>query len=73
MGDFVLTRILFLVMLFPANGSFRSQLFKDIPVFIYHSKNDLNCPYDLTEQLVKKLKTAGAIVEFVTTEKAVMG
>jgi predicted esterase len=41
--------------------------FKNIPVFIYHSKNDLNCPYDLTEQLVGKLKKAGAKVEFVTT------
>lgn len=41
--------------------------FKNIPVFIYHSKNDLNCPYDLTEQLVKKLIKTGAKVEFVTT------
>ena len=41
--------------------------FKNLPVFIYHSKNDLNCPYSLTEQLVKKLIKAGAKVEFVTT------
>jgi predicted esterase len=41
--------------------------FKNIPVFIYHSKNDLNCPFDLTEQLVGKLIKAGANVEFVTT------
>jgi len=41
--------------------------FKNIPVFIYHSKNDLNCPYPLTEELVKKIRKAGAKVEFVTT------
>jgi len=27
----------------------------------------LNCPFYLTDQLVKKLTKAGAIVEFVTT------
>ncbi len=43
--------------------------FGGIPVFIYHSKNDLNCPYYLTEQLVTKLKSIGARVEFVTTEE----
>jgi predicted esterase len=41
--------------------------FKNIPVFIFHSKNDLNCPYELTEQLVAKLRQSGAKVEFVTT------
>jgi predicted esterase len=44
--------------------------FKDIPVFIYHSKNDLNCPYELTETLVDKLKKAGAKVESVIVEKS---
>jgi predicted esterase len=43
--------------------------FKNIPVFIYHSKNDLNCPYDLTHEVVEKLKKAGAGVEFITTEE----
>lgn len=38
--------------------------FKNIPVFIYHSKNDLNCPYDLTRELVEQLKKIGAKVEF---------
>lgn len=42
------------------------KTFRNTPVFIYHSKNDLNCPYDLTLQLVGKLKSAGAKVEFVT-------
>jgi len=44
--------------------------FKNIPVFIYHSKNDLNCPYDLTLQLSKKLEQAGAKVEFVVKEES---
>jgi dipeptidyl aminopeptidase/acylaminoacyl peptidase len=42
------------------------KTFRNTPVFIYHSKNDLNCPYDLTLELVAKLKSAGARVEFVT-------
>lgn len=45
------------------------KLFKNIPVFIYHSKNDLNCPFDFTEELVNKLRKAGAKVEFVTTNE----
>jgi len=39
--------------------------FKGVPMFIYHSKNDLNCPYPLTLQLVNQLKKVGAKVEFV--------
>jgi predicted esterase len=45
------------------------KTFRNTPVFIYHSKNDLNCPYDLTLELVGKLKQAGAMVEFVTTKE----
>lgn len=45
------------------------KLFKNIPVFIYHSKNDLNCPFNLTEELVNKLRKAGAKVEFATTDE----
>jgi len=41
--------------------------FKNVPVFIYHSQDDLNCPYDLTVELVNKLRKSGAVVEFVTT------
>lgn len=43
------------------------SLFQNTSVFIYHSKNDLNCPFNLTELLVEKLTTIGARVEFVTT------
>ena len=43
--------------------------FKNIPIFIYHSLNDLNCPFDLTKKLVKELSVVGAKVEFVTTPK----
>ena len=45
------------------------EFFKNIPVFIYHSKNDLNCPYSLTEELACKLKAAGAVVTLVTTDE----
>jgi dipeptidyl aminopeptidase/acylaminoacyl peptidase len=43
------------------------KAFRDTPVFICHSKNDLNCPYGLTGELIEKLKNAGAKVEFVST------
>ncbi len=41
--------------------------FNKVPVFIYHSRDDLNCPYDLTVRLAEKLLKAGAELEFVTT------
>ncbi|MFZ1682564.1 MAG: prolyl oligopeptidase family serine peptidase, partial [Candidatus Zixiibacteriota bacterium] len=34
------------------------------PVFIFHGGNDRNCPVDLTQQIVAKLKEAGAQVSF---------
>ncbi len=40
--------------------------FKGVPVFIFHGREDRNCPYAVTEELVKKLERAGAVVEFVT-------
>jgi Prolyl oligopeptidase family len=43
--------------------------FRNIPLFIYHSKNDMNCPFYLTSELVEKLKIAGAKVDFVTTDE----
>jgi predicted esterase len=43
------------------------KVFNRVPVFIYHSKNDLNCPFDLTLTLVEMLRSAGARVTFVTT------
>jgi predicted esterase len=45
------------------------RTFRNVPVFIFHSKNDLNCPYDLTLELVDKLDNCGAKVEFVTNFK----
>lgn len=41
-------------------------MFKNLPMFIYHGEKDLNAPFALTRQLVEKLKSAGAKVEFVT-------
>lgn len=46
------------------------KYFKNVPIFIYHSKNDLNCPYELTDQLIHKLEKAGAKVEIVTTDNS---
>ena len=45
-------------------------MFKDIPVFIYHGKNDLNCPFELTGKFVKKLISSGVNVEFAFTDGA---
>jgi predicted esterase len=45
------------------------KTFRNTPVFIYHSKNDLNCPYSLTLELAEKLRNAGAKVEFVTANE----
>lgn len=42
--------------------------FSGIPVFIFHGKKDLNCPFALTETLVSKLKSAGCKVTFVTDD-----
>ncbi len=44
--------------------------FKGLPVFIFHGKEDRNCPFATTERLVGKLEKAGAKVEFVTEEGA---
>jgi len=40
--------------------------FKKIPIYIFHGTNDMNCPYNLTEQLVKKLKKNDCNVTFET-------
>jgi len=40
------------------------QTLKNIPIFIYHGKKDLNIPYQKTENLVEKMKELGISVEF---------
>lgn len=42
--------------------------FKHIPVFIYHGKKDLSCPFSLTEEVVQKLLKIGTKVKFVVDE-----
>ena len=37
-----------------------TRYFKDIPIFIYHGANDLNCPYPLTRKMIIKLERNGA-------------
>ncbi|MCP4653926.1 MAG: prolyl oligopeptidase family serine peptidase [bacterium] len=44
--------------------------FRDVPVFIFHGRDDRNCPFELTEELVEKLEAAGARVEFHVEEGA---
>ncbi|MFO7863255.1 MAG: prolyl oligopeptidase family serine peptidase, partial [Salinivirgaceae bacterium] len=39
--------------------------FSTIPMFIFHGKNDQNCPFDLTEQFVNKLQKDNDAVVFV--------
>ncbi|MBD3290452.1 prolyl oligopeptidase family serine peptidase, partial [candidate division KSB1 bacterium] len=40
--------------------------FNGMPVFIFHGTEDRNCPFEVTQQLVQKLKDAGANVAFYT-------
>ncbi|MGC9470631.1 MAG: prolyl oligopeptidase family serine peptidase [Bacteroidales bacterium] len=40
--------------------------FRNVPVFIFHGTKDLNCPFELTEKLVQKLRNTGCHVTFVT-------
>jgi predicted esterase len=44
--------------------------FSAVPIFVFHGRKDANCPIAATEQLVNKLRGAGANVEFVTEEGA---
>ena len=44
--------------------------FKGMPVFIFHGRQDLNCPFAVTQELVGKLGRAGAKVEFVPEDGA---
>lgn len=41
--------------------------FTNIPIFIFHSTDDMNCPYELTEQLVNKLKKSNPNITFEVT------
>jgi predicted esterase len=40
--------------------------FKGIPIYIFHGRDDRNCSFAITKELVSKLGRAGAKVEFVT-------
>jgi predicted esterase len=39
--------------------------FRDMPIFIFHGRQDRNVPFSATEDFVGKLRAAGADVEFV--------
>ncbi len=40
--------------------------FKGVPIFIFHGLGDRNCPFAVTQELIKKLERVGARVELVT-------
>jgi predicted esterase len=42
--------------------------FRDMPMFIVHGRQDMNCPFADTERMVAGLKAAGARVEFHVDE-----
>jgi len=43
------------------------KLFRKIPMFIYHDKIDMNCPFDIMEGTVKILQVLGADLKFVVS------
>ena len=44
------------------------QLFNNVSVFIYHSKDDLNCPYILMRQFAENIRKSNSNVRFVEDE-----
>jgi len=46
------------------------QKFKGMPVFIFHGREDRNCPFAVTQEPVKKLEGIGAGIELITEEGA---
>ena len=43
--------------------------FREIPMFIYHGREDKNCSYDRTAKFVESLKNEGGTVEFIDDER----
>ena len=43
-------------------------VFKNIPIFIFHGTKDRNCAYEVTCELIEKLKNANANVMFCTED-----
>ena len=42
--------------------------FAGVPMFVFHGKQDRNCPFARTAELVERLRAAGARVDLVTEE-----
>lgn len=40
--------------------------FDSVPIFVFHGKRDVNCPFELTERVVENLKSIGANITFIT-------
>ncbi len=45
------------------------RTFRRLSIFVYHGENDLNCPYDLTEKVVGRLRANGNRVEFASDQR----
>ena len=42
--------------------------FRETPMFIFHGRKDRNCPFEITEKLVQKLKQKGHNVSFIISD-----
>lgn len=46
------------------------KIFSDIPIFIYHGRKDLNCPFELTNKFVQKLSAYNPNIVFEIDNEA---
>lgn len=46
------------------------DIFNDIPIFIYHGKMDMNCPFELTSEFVARISEINTNVTFISDDKA---
>jgi predicted esterase len=42
--------------------------FNKVPIFIFHGKEDRNCSFETTEQIIDDLENTGAKIKFVSEE-----
>ncbi len=42
--------------------------FTEVPIFVYHARGDVNCPFELTADVVEKLRATGADVTFAVND-----
>lgn len=42
--------------------------FGSVPIYVFHGKGDLNCPFELTVRVVENLKSIGANITFIADD-----